>query len=106
MTGRELLELAAKAAGYDIDWNDWRDCGSHIEYRMRGTTRYWNPLTPRDGAEMEDKLRITVVREIDVVISSIGLLWCAEIYRDHLDEGTARRWASLRVAAAIGRAMK
>ena len=31
MTDRELLELAAKAVGYEIRWNDWRDYVRAIE---------------------------------------------------------------------------
>lgn len=113
MTDRELLELAAKAAGYDIDWNDWRDCGSHIEYRMRGTTRYWNPL-PSDG----DALRLAVKLNIDFSGNDydIGFTdrWAQAVYGDNkavqepygTDPYAATRRAIVRAAAAIGESMK
>ncbi len=101
---KELLPLAARACGHEVLYVDEGNKGVRCCEGLAGF--WWNPLTPGDGAEMEDKLRITVVRETEGAIASAGRLWCAENYRDHPDEGTARRWASLRVAAAIGRSMK
>lgn len=39
---RELLTLAAQAAGYHIEWGDWRDCGGWTDYR-KIPGGYWNP---------------------------------------------------------------
>ena len=57
-TDQELLELAAKAAGIDLDWDvppkspPWRMTG---EGEDRGPASQWNPLTD-DG----DALRLAV----------------------------------------------
>ena len=58
---RKLLELAAKAAGYDIDWRDWRDLGSHIKYKNRTTGQWWN-AEHDDG----DALRLAVKLELEM----------------------------------------
>ena len=60
MTDRELLELAAKAAGMEIEWRKWvidpkaRTLGGCC-FALVGTHTYWNPLTD-DG----DALRLAV----------------------------------------------
>ncbi len=103
---KELLPLAARACGYTLGVLGDRV----VRIESDGQSVYWNPLTPGDGAEMEDKLKISVHRIPDGVCSyvegAIGLYQRYEMHADHPDEGTARKWASLRVAAAIGRAMK
>jgi hypothetical protein len=95
---KELLPLAARAMGIS-------DAAARLVVAAG-----WNPLTPGDGAEMEDKLRISVHRIPDGVCSyvdgAVGLYQRYEMHADHSTEGHARRWASLRVAAAIGRSMK
>jgi len=55
MTDKELLELAAKAAGLTNWWDGWHDEG-------RETGDYWNPLTD-DG----DALRLAVKLDMDIV---------------------------------------
>jgi hypothetical protein len=60
VTDRELLELAAKAAGMEIEWRKWvidpkaRTLGGCC-FALVGTHTYWNPLTD-DG----DALRLAV----------------------------------------------
>jgi hypothetical protein len=113
---KELLPLAARACGYGevwyLDGYDTPHIGPRCELANPAQYRPWNPLTPGDGAEMEDKLRISVHRIPGGVSSGLRLAeddWAhvaQEHYANHPDEGTARRWASLRVAAAIGRSMK
>jgi hypothetical protein len=105
----ELLTLAARACGYEFDGFGCIDSGCGLFRRDAGGV--WNPAEdPGDGAEMEDKLRISVDRSSKAVfcdaIWNLELHRAEELYADHHDEGTARRWASLRVAAAIGRGMK
>jgi hypothetical protein len=114
---KELLTLAARACGYRITWGEKYnlgdtevDCTDIAYVQSAGFEKspcYWDPLTPGDGAEMEDKLRISVTRTAHYAHAYlVGGGNCTELFADHPDEGTARRWASLRVAAAIGRSMK
>lgn len=109
---KELLPLAARAMGLEID-SDGTPFNRVIDDEFGPCCDDWNPLHPGDGAEMEDKLRISVSRGTYGLCSitawpsgSKRLFKHDERYADHPDEGTARRWASLRVAAAIGRSMK
>ena len=93
MTDRELLEMAAKAAGHQISqvsdeiWSD-----EHAEYVR------WNPLTD-DG----DALRLAVS------IPGLNLQWIiAEAWQAHNDQPGRMayvRRAIVRAAAAIGSAM-
>jgi hypothetical protein len=99
MKYKELLELAAKAAGYEYAKN-----GGYIV--VDGIPGNWNPLSD-DG----DALRLAVRLEIDV---SFGLRG-AVIEQVHgrkiqeLDDDepyAATRRAIVRAAAEIGRSMK
>lgn len=103
MNDSELLELAAKAAGYKVYGSGklfriWKD--SNVEWVD------WNPLTD-DG----DALRLAIQLEMDV---SFGLRG-AVIEQSHgkkileLDDNepyAANRRAIVRAAAEIGRNMK
>ncbi len=99
MKYKELLELAAKAAGYEYAKN-----GGYII--VDGIPRNWNPLSD-DG----DALRLAVRLEMDV---SFGLRG-AVVEQSHgrkvqeLDDNepyVATRRAIVRAAAEIGRSMK
>ena len=99
MTDRELLELAAKAAGYEYAKN-----GGYIV--VDGIPGNWNPLSD-DG----DALRLAVRLEMDV---SLGLRG-AVIEQGHghkvqdIDDDdpyAAARRAIVRAAAEIGRRME
>ena len=79
MTDRELLEMAAKAAGYDINWD--------------GIGWQWNPLTD-DG----DALRLTVKLGIDISKSQVDY-WD----KNSTDPYAATRRAIVRAAAEIGK---
>jgi hypothetical protein len=111
---KELLPLAARACGLVASPAQFTPPDRDVFYYIdgEGCVRRWRPHeSPGDGAEMEDKLRISVWRFEDCVSCAATLRndddhEFEELYADHPDEGTARRWASLRVAAAIGRAMK
>ena len=108
---KELLPLAAKAMGKPHKWISMLGGMYHIIDSGRADGP-WNPAeSPGDGAEMEDKLRISVTRTLTRVFTSAedndrNEYICIELYADHPTEGHARRWASLRVAAEIGRSMK
>ena len=101
MTDRELLELAAKAAGYQID-------GPASKYMVQGYTfdsllrlneqgghSVWNPLT-NDG----DALRLAVKLGIDISKSQVDY-WD----KNSTDPYAATRRAIVRAAAEIGKAM-
>lgn len=102
MTDRELLELAAKAAGYE-----YAKHGGYIV--VDGIPGNWNPLT-NDG----DALRLAVRLKIDVAHTNIHApqvhaladakvqVW--EEIKDDPDAATRR--AIVRAAAEIGRNMK
>jgi len=111
MTDRELLELAAKAAGYGEVWSlDGYPDTFYIGPRyMGGDAQYrvWNPLID-DG----DALRLAVKLQIDVnhgdVIVVAERVWPAEVgvaEPKQSDPYAATRRAIVRAAAEIGRAM-
>ena len=105
---RELLELAAKAAGMDVSF-----IGPLGVYTRATDTQAWNPLTD-DG----DALRLAVKLGIDItfnafgggeVMASDGIGdrfdgWFTEGYAD--DTYAATRRAIVRAAAEIGRSME
>ena len=105
MTDRELLELAAKAAGALACWSSTLD-----EWQKDLTDPYvggkkWNPLTD-DG----DALRLAVKLKIHVQPDT-RYCW-ASTFRVNATEETgadpyeATRRAIVRAAAEIGKAMK
>ena len=97
MTDRELLELAAKAAGIEYDGcTDWKEPSLRI---IEPKFKYWNPLTD-DG----DALRLAVklgMMEVAEVLS----YWLKQDFRSG-DPYAATRRAIVRAAAEIGREMK
>ncbi|AKJ28801.1 hypothetical protein [Caldimonas brevitalea] len=99
-TDREMLELAAKAAGAHSTLKAFKD-GIWVQWspNLRGFTR-WDPLTD-DGARYRllSKLRGRIDFEICVV--RIGNHVCVCWPEDEPDEARA----VVRAAAEIGRAM-
>ena len=59
MTDRELLEMAAKAAGYEVEWV--RNSGCHYRCEAEESREQWCPLDD-DG----DALRLAVKLKLDV----------------------------------------
>lgn len=106
-TDRELLELAARAAGMDAYWDE--ECQRmQMDYLHKGGTNYeeWNPLTD-DG----DALRLAVKLELivrcyngSIIVDGCGENWIEE--HDMTDRYAATRRAIVRAAAAIGEGMK
>ena len=111
---RELLELAAKAAGilYDAEisthvegrkwWGLWL---SSLDEPSEFARRHWNPLTD-DG----DALRLAVKLRMDVKQWN-SLVIAVKAWNSHAEENTftqcpyaATRRAIVRAAAAIGKA--
>ena len=95
-TDRELLELAAKAAGIDLS----SGVDEHGAYEEN-----WNPLTD-DG----DSLRLAVKLNLEITIKDYGTAarqgdageWSSE--KNRRDKEAATRRAIVRAAAAIGAA--
>ena len=110
MTDMEMLELAAKAAGYEVRSDG--EGGLTIPTR-RGASREWNPLTD-DG----DALRLAIACQlgISIVGGRAGLVECVSFKechcfvssREFADDGdlcAATRSAIVRAAAEIGAQM-
>jgi hypothetical protein len=107
MTDRELLENAAKAAGYHLSsvsemiWSD-----------TLGEFVLWNPLTNSgDALELAMKLRLDIGFEKLHMVS----VWCHPLddwVTEHSDDGMGSdiaektRRAIVRAAARIGKEMK
>jgi hypothetical protein len=116
MTDRELLELAAKAAGYEVRWHDAFECFVHVKPfnldnppTLAGQRTVWSPLTDDgDALRLAVKLRLNInFEEFDGVEYA-----CAVPHKSHQgqdevmddDENAATRRAIVRAAAAIGEA--
>lgn len=118
MTDRELLELAARAAGYDFRWggidrlgDDVVDC-SDLAYIVNGASLvYWDPLND-DG----DALRLAVKLHIDFKAFETSVrTWVGDPVAQRViasieelcetDPYAATRRAIVRAAAEIGKAM-
>ena len=110
MTDKELLELAAKAAGYEARWFGDVFCrDTKLEpYPWRG----WNPLTDDgDALRLAVKLKIDVVFDFDRVMAVFGSNdgTCVTEYFYELptptDQYAATRRAIVRAAAEIGKTL-
>ena len=106
---RELLELAAKAAGIDAYWDEEYQ-RMQMDYRHKGGKNYeeWNPLND-DG----DALRLAVKLRLEIDVHHTGIAVrtpCGQkvlISADEVKCGyAATRRAITRAAAAIGEGEK
>jgi len=120
MTDRELLELAAKAAGYSLKWGDvYIVCDTDVDctdqpYVVSGQPDeadwYWDPLADDgDAFRLAVKLRIDVHHSTTMVVAERDTAFdrfevgVAELKGD--DDFSATRRAIVRAAAEIGKAM-
>ena len=101
MTDRELLELAAKAAGIELRWHP--DGTAYSDSRCKDYWGVWNPIAD-DG----DALRLAV--KLKLLID--GCSNCAQTMEQDFgwfygkgDEYAATRRAIVRAAAEIGNAI-
>jgi hypothetical protein len=104
MNDRELLELAAKAAGRKIlqdPHGRFRDCtGAHHSAMNIFSFPLWNPLTDDgDALRLAVKLRMTRIGEVWVIERTSIAEW-------ERDPQAATRRAITRAAAEIGKGMK
>lgn len=110
MTDRDLLELAAKAAGYDRISQEEHDCG-YWTTAWKGREPFdFDPLT-KDG----DALRLAVSLRLIVDINDeCGDIWVRQPWNPDCevsvamddDPYAATRRAIVRAAAEIGRGME
>ena len=110
MTDRELLELAAKAAGIILEWDGPPDEWQPIYYEGK-TYRSFNPLTD-DG----DALRLAIKLGIELhlpwshneVFVQVGELDSVTFVFERIDGDpySATHRAIVRAAAEIGKGMK
>ena len=104
MTDRELLELAAKAAGYSIT----RGSSGYREFLCKGGVE-WNPLED-DGDALRLALSMDVLIDIDlgehetvVAFTTPNGTECSIREGHGFDRRAATRRAIVRAAAEIGR---
>ena len=117
MTDKELLELAAKAAGIEIEWKEWVT-GRVAEFQAIKYTKHhefwsngkvWNPLLDDgDALRLAVKLRIELefydgFEEVFATENTIEAISQTEPYKN--DPYAATRRAIVRAAAEIGRTM-
>jgi hypothetical protein len=99
MFERELLSMAAKAAGYAIHSNDERAPGAYVS--INGRVTHWNPLAD-DG----DAFRLAVALWLEIRVFNgkahagrQDRFWCTEECGD--DPSAAARRAVVRAAARL-----
>jgi len=107
MTDRELLELAAKAAGIESLW--WTKDGNKLFQRNGGEQKPWNPLTD-DGDALRLAVKLCLFIQINTA-SATAWLWRGEHWFEKAadyekDMSATTRRAITRAAAEIGRSMK
>lgn len=124
MNDRELLTLAAKAAGIELVWSSEQDMAPMIKGVTGNSTRCWfSPLTDDgDALRLAVKLRMQIqINDFSVVIyrqqlpNGVTPPECYE-YPDsvqgedyaiqHINHDAATRRAITRAAAEIGKEMK
>lgn len=111
MSDRELLEMAAKAAGYDVnfeegDVNGWYPHG----YLEDGDVdAWWNPIADDgDALRLAAALRLSVhVGDFDVDVLPLECDHCTTKTWEEFDGNKAKAWrrAIVESAAEIGRSM-
>ena len=103
ITDRELLELAAKAAGYSFDGTTLRNTSTDFEYNG------WNPLDDDgDALRLAVKLRMGISLPIHKTIKADVVVFTdssVNVREEGDDPLTATRRAIVRAAAEIGRNM-
>lgn len=105
MTDRELLEMAAKAAGFEVArWSD-----DDKDLLLIGVQEPWNPLADDgDALRLAVKLRILIEpcrtmggKFLEVHAYPSGRGDCSGVERLGIDDASATRRAIVRAAAAL-----
>lgn len=112
MSDREMLELAAKAAGYDFRWgdierfgNDFVDC-TDLAYIVDGASLvYWDPLADDgDALRLAVKLRLEFEWWKNGISANHASTPVMPIEHVGDDPCAATRRAIVRAAAELGKA--
>lgn len=102
MTDRELLEAAARVAGYRLEFVPDHNGNIRIHAWSGDICIEWNPLTDDgDRYRLLKALKMAIDFEIFEVIYLVDGNICAQSFRDDGDDARA----VLRAAAEIGRNM-
>lgn len=106
MNDRELIELAAKAAGYECKWNP--DDPFHLRsMHIAPNWQAWNPLDDDgDALRLAVELKMSVTVFDDAVGIGINPGFGYREYDISPDQNNSTRRAIVRAAAEIGKAMK
>lgn len=110
MTDKELLELAAKAAGFDaiIEMYGLNDIGEPL-LDANDPPTVWNPLTD-DGDALRLAVKLNIASAVDetaasAMVSLDEVSWC-DLKEVSNDPYAATRRAIVRAAAEIGKEKK
>jgi hypothetical protein len=110
MTDKELLELAAKAAGIELLWEC--DIPQRIEMFRGHLANYenWNPLT-NDGDALRLAVKLRIIVTFSAATGRYCVIGCQRLGPDSIEEEgndayAATRRAIVRAAAEIGKEMK
>ncbi len=111
MTDREMLELAAKAAGLTVEWREWvtsrvAEFGVFKYTKQSGfwlDGKQWNPLIGD-----ADALRLAVRLSLVVEPGTCWITKFGPVFREDVlpDPYAATRRAIVRAAAEAGRSME
>jgi hypothetical protein len=99
---KELLDLAAKAAGIELLFEEMKDGSIYYYYKIPGDTQGWNPLNSDS-----DALRLAVKLGLGIEFFSSWVAANGGHEEDReSDPYAATRRAIVRAAAEIGRGME
>lgn len=101
-TDRELLDLAAKAAGYDVGYEN-----TYLTFFRQDVPGrpIWNPLND-DGDALRLAVKLNLVVNRGVASSSELKVFATELDAAHFEPYAATRRAIVKAAAEIGRGME
>ncbi|MEY2914857.1 MAG: hypothetical protein RLZZ184_4166 [Cyanobacteriota bacterium] len=106
MTDRELLELAAKAAGWTIEENG-HDVQGHPWFWCHQLQDHWDPIIDDgDALRLAVKLGIHITNSLSEAWASTEKVTAIQIFDQDTDPYAATRRAIVRAAAEIGKGMK
>lgn len=105
MTDREMLELAAKAAGYDVLWHDMWECFVHTNSQNHTNPEVWIPLDDDgDALRLAVKLNMAVNCIHNQILAEEPIIKEVSVWEPRNDDPyAATRRAVVRAAAEIGR---